>query len=378
MHTLTEKLRRAALAAALALPAASAAAQSDTFVDAGMGDDAGLGGDDRDRLRVSRGARAVPPTHTVRRGDTLWDITERYFHNPWEWPRVWSYNPEVTNPHWIYPDDVLRLLPAGGAPVPSSGGGVSVAARRRASAGTVYLREQGYLDAEALRTAGEIVGSPTDHMLLTPYDQLYVRFDELEDGRAPAGEYTIFRELAEGEESLEREAGDAGTLVRVLGAVRIEGWDPERSLARATLIEALEPIERGFAVAAVPRRFTVVPPVTSDRDLETEVVASMRPSLLLGSDQIVFVPVGEDEGVREGNRFLIVRHGDEWRRSLEAADIHDVGSAVTVPGAPEAWPEEVIAEGRVVALRPHSAGLFITSTTEVVERGDRAVLRAGY
>jgi hypothetical protein len=378
MHTLTEKLRRAALAAALALPAASAAAQSDTFVDVGTGDDPYAGEDDRGGLRVSRGSRAVPPTHTVRRGDTLWDITEYYFRNPWEWPRVWSYNPEVTNPHWIYPDDVLRLLPAGGAPVPSSGGGVSVAVRRRASAGTVYLREQGYLDPEALRTAGEIVGSPTDHMLLTPYDQVYVRFDELEDGRAPAGEYTVFRELAEGEESLERETGDAGTLVRILGAVRIEEWDPERSIARATLIESLEPIERGFTVAAVPRRFTVVPPVTSDRDLETEVVASMRPSLLVGSDQIVFVPVGEEDGVREGNRFLIVRRGDGWRRTLEDADIHDVGSAVAIPGAPEEWPEEVIAEGRVVALRPHSAGLFITSTTEVVERGDRAVLRAGY
>src|SRR5262249_19430488 len=45
----------------------------------------------------------LPPVHLVRRGDTLWDICDRYFHNPWDWPRIWSYNPGLQNPHWIYP-----------------------------------------------------------------------------------------------------------------------------------------------------------------------------------------------------------------------------------------------------------------------------------
>ena len=40
----------------------------------------------------------VPPTHTVRKGDTLWEICDQYFNNPWQWPRVWSYNPDILNP----------------------------------------------------------------------------------------------------------------------------------------------------------------------------------------------------------------------------------------------------------------------------------------
>lgn len=364
---------------ALALSSASPVlAQSDTFLDDGDGG----GGYYTDveggssRVRLSGGHRSVPPTHTVRRGDTLWDITGHYYGNPWEWPRVWSYNPEVTNPHWIYPDDVVRLVP-GGTAVRHDVTGVRVAVRTRPSEGSVYLREQGYLDEEALRTSGEVVGSPTDHMLMAPYDEVYVRFDELEGGRAPAGEYTVFRELAEGE-STDRESGDEGTLVRIMGAVRVEDWDEERHTARATIVEALEPIERGYRVAAIPRRFTVVPPTPADRDLETEVVASLRPSLLIGAEQIVFVPVGEEDGVRDGNRFFITRRGDEWRSSLEFSDAHEVGTSVDLPDSPEEWPEEVIAEGRVVALRPHSAGLFITRSIRVVVRGDHAELRRGY
>src|SRR3954471_15887042 len=56
----------------------------------------------------------VPDVHLVRRGDTLWDLCNRYYQNPWAWPKVWSYNPQVANPHWIYPGDQLRLTSATG------------------------------------------------------------------------------------------------------------------------------------------------------------------------------------------------------------------------------------------------------------------------
>src|SRR5688500_4624349 len=45
----------------------------------------------------------TPEFHTVQRGDTMWDITGYYFQNPWRWPAVWGRNPQITNPHWIFP-----------------------------------------------------------------------------------------------------------------------------------------------------------------------------------------------------------------------------------------------------------------------------------
>ncbi len=65
-----------------------------------------------DQPSVIQGS-AVPELHVVRRGDTLWDICFLYFNDPWQWPKIWSYNPQVTNPHWIYPGDLVRLLPRG-------------------------------------------------------------------------------------------------------------------------------------------------------------------------------------------------------------------------------------------------------------------------
>lgn len=335
------------------------------------------------RLAGSLGPRAVPDAHVVRRGDTLWDITGHYFGNPWEWPRIWSYNPDITNPHWIYPDDRIRLkspegtitpLPGAGEGAGQNGDGVGIrVVEPRPQDTRVVLDDQGYIDRDALATAGIIAGSPEEHMLLSTYDEVYVKFEE--DTPVQRGKvYTVFRRIQE-DERLEDEEGE---LVRIFGAIRVQSYDSERKVARAVIVEALDPIERGFRVADVPRQFRMVPPARNEKDVDAEVVATLRPRSLMADQQIIFVNAGAEDGVEVGNRFFIVERGDAWRSSLTVSE-REMGAQAPGEGEElEEYPPEVVAEARVVDVRPSSSALIVTRSLREVSLGHQARMRKGF
>lgn len=65
------------------------------------------------RIDLSNG---VPDTYTVKRGDTLWEISSHFLRSPWKWPEIWNANTQIDNPHLIYPGDVLNLVYIEGQP----------------------------------------------------------------------------------------------------------------------------------------------------------------------------------------------------------------------------------------------------------------------
>jgi hypothetical protein len=174
-------------------------------------------------------------------------------------------------------------------------------------------------------------------------------------------------------------AASKGEVVRVMGAVRIDSFDEKHRIAKATITEARDVIERGFEVTDVPTRLAEVPVKTNDRKVEARVVASNRPLGILGLGQIVFLNAGEKAGVQVGNRFFVMRQGDDWRENLTLReDLTGGERADPKPLKRSEFPWEIVAEVRVLYVRPQSCTAVITSSLVQVEPGDRVEMREGY
>lgn len=351
-----------------------------------------------------RGPRAEggADVHVVQEGDTLWDVSAHYFDDPWHWPQIWSWNPEITNPHWIYPLDQIRLSAqklnadqvVAQTKAETGGGGPGGYGEKAASAGmlagtevapnvvvpqdaftpgAIFLRDQGYLDAESLRTAGQITGGHEEQMFLSPTDQVYVRFKSDQDVRAGQS-YTIFRAI----KPEEREEAEQGVLVRVLGSIVVRSYDRNKRLARGLITESMEPIERGMFVAQVDRRFDLVAPKRNASNVVAHIIASVQPRRLISYGNVVFLDVGEGKGIQPGNRFFVVRRGDDWLDTIDAEPT-EIGNVTEVPPYDkQELPKEVVAELRVLKVRKKTTIAIITRSDTDLSLGDAVEMRAGF
>jgi hypothetical protein len=58
---------------------------------------------------LTQDTKETEGVYTIKKGDTLWDISSRFLKDPFLWPKLWEKNPYITNPHWIYPGNPVRL-----------------------------------------------------------------------------------------------------------------------------------------------------------------------------------------------------------------------------------------------------------------------------
>lgn len=353
-----------------------------------------------DAAGVIKHGSNVPALHQVQRGDTLWDLCGGYFQNPWLWPKIWSYNPQIQNPHWIYPGDQVRLridtppeqkdsvvLGANHGQQLAATGGLS-SRRPLVPRDTVFLRGVGYIDDPQKDVWGELVGAEEEQMLLTQGANVYLIMRPGVDVRL--GQLlTVFHSVRT-PAAVPGARRPPGDIVAFKGTVKVDEWNPKTRMARGRLIESLDVVERGDKIGPVGRRFDVVPPKRNEVDLEAHVLTSLYPHEVLGQNQIAFIDRGTKDGLVAGNRLFLIRRGDGWRRTLGTTttmartrvrtDVpeHVATDVTPLHGNTEDFPEEVTGELRILRADEYSSVTLVTSAKYEVEPGDRAVARNGY
>lgn len=134
----------------------------------------------------------APKSYTVQKGDTLWDIANVFLRDPWYWPEIWYVNPQVENPHLIYPGDVLALAYGadGSAQVRLERGGATRLSPRLRSQpldGAItaipyeiiaaFMSRPQVLEKDQFEGAPHIVSSRDQHLVMATGNTIYASGD---------------------------------------------------------------------------------------------------------------------------------------------------------------------------------------------------------
>ncbi|MEM7153239.1 MAG: LysM domain-containing protein [Myxococcota bacterium] len=326
----------------------------------------------------------APQFHIVQSGDTLWDISQYYMTDPYLWPKLWSWNDHVTNAHWIFPGDRIRLYdPYAQRPRANDEPRLHFSKTRvpeRALENPVLMTQTAFVDAAEFDSAMTVVGGADAKVMLATLDTVYMNYDR---ANPPVpGERLVVYSPQEKIYDLDGK-NVLGYVVEIMGDIEVETI--ARKTAEGTVSTAVNPIERGYKVGPLRRRFRRIDPIPATRSGGGMVIATLTNTgpisiknsrrsrrlrgrgendVLAGDQQFVIVDMGESSGVEEGNILEVVRKGDEYTPERAFKLPYEDG-----------WPRRVIGALIVVQVLPTTSLALVTFSRREFERGDHVELR---
>jgi LysM repeat protein len=261
-----------------------------------------------------------PRQYTVKKGDTLWDISSLFLQDPWYWPEIWQKNPQLQNPHLIYPGDVLTLVYVEGQPQIR----VNVAQRKaieqqgtstlpvvklspgvrsaplEASIPSIpgdairqFLSKPRVVTKEQLESAPRIIGSEDDHLILGSGSHVYIR-GEIDKERV---RFSVFNP---GDALRDPQSDDIlGYEAKYAGEVRITEYDDPAS-GDLTFTEREVLIGDRLLPEDKSKLENLYFPRIPDRDVKGQIISLYDAIFGVAQYQIVVINKGERDGMEVG------------------------------------------------------------------------------
>lgn len=327
-------------------------------------------------------------TYIIKKGDTLHGISRRFLKDPAYWPNLWANNPDIRNPHFIYPGQQVRIYdgrievvaaepPPAEAPVPVAPpaptpgiGAVTpqpVAPTPQAPAPppaepeiTVKIRAGlGYLSAEQVAGVGVVVDAMDNRLLIANGDSVFVKFAG-DNAPQPGTRYSL---IEVGDELNHPQTGKpVGYRIVELGSLRVTSVTPD--IATGTIEAGTREVLRGTRLVPYIAPVQTIVLKRARVALHGHVVGTFADKLGQAKDDLVFLDLGREQGLEVGNLISVTRK----RVASELAKL---------PIDME-LPEQLIGSAVITDIGERSATALVLKSIDAIYVGDRVTVETGH
>jgi hypothetical protein len=314
--------------------------------------------------------------HVVVKGDTLWDICEDLYGNPWVWPKVWQLNPFITNPHWIYPGTELRVyyeIPKSfqtaavveqavpePEPEPESTAPPPPPPPPPPKVPTLTFSEidqVGFITPFRPEGQGAIIGGKRyQRKLIGAGDTIYLQFHESIQPEVGDRFFTFETSSLIKHPLTEREVGYLNTILGVLKIVQVA---PDH--AKAVVTSSFQEMSPGDKLMPYKKRSEEITLQPGTEPIEGNIILSRGQRFLIAQRQIVFIDLGEEDGIKAGHRFEVIRQPTAFTSRDEeiVLSIQPVGELL------------------VLSVEPETAAALVTESLGEFMPGERIRMKTG-
>jgi hypothetical protein len=274
-------------------------------------------------------AEGHPDEYTVQDGDTLWDIAATFLRDPWYWPEVWYVNPQIDNPHLIFPGDTLALVSVGGQQritTTSRGPSYRMTPSARSTALSEAVTSIPYEQIDAFLSKGlvlekgqieqmpYIIATRGDHMMAAAGNEIYVR------GGAATQPGTRYSVVHVGDKLVDPDddkvVGFQG--IYVGEGLMARGGDPATVALTDTNREALNGDRLIPETVDIPLNFF---PKAPDIQVDGRIISVVDGVSMIGQYQVVVMNRGARNGLAPGDVLTVFQRGAVVKDRVEGGNV---------------------------------------------------------
>ena len=278
-----------------------------------------------------------PDEYTVKKGDTLWDISATFLNSPWLWPEIWHVNPQIENPHLIFPGDLIKLIYLDGQPrltvertlkmVPGAGGTTKLSPSIRVQQADeaisaipldkvdAFLSRSRIVEPGVLEVAPYMLAGHQQHVIVGEGDQAYARgtFD------ANYSNYGIYRKGQAFKDPVTKEL--LGVYAQGIGTVAVDNIEGE--IAKVDVVRTYEEVRPGDNLLPSEDRAvdSLFYPSSPDDEINAQIIAVEGGVTQVGKFNVVIINRGEREGLQIGNVLAIYKAGEVVRDRIRGGSV---------------------------------------------------------